>query len=229
MRMWVYLINHLHLICLQYHLWHELATGLELDDRRLVEQSFASSKLRVLVTTSTLAMGVNLPARLVIVKGTKAWRGSNGYQDLDQASLLQMIGRAGRPGYDNSGTAVIMTETKTKSMFERLASTGLLPAKSQLLQTFEEILAPELSQRVITDMKSAMEWIKGTLYYVQVKRNPSSYNIPLVSEHSIDTHFLGLLREGFKKLQQIGIVGLREGSTLKPFDGCYIMSQVRRI
>lgn len=201
--------------------------GLELDDRRHVEQSFALSKLRVLVTTSTLAMGVNLPAHLVVVKGTKAWRGSNGYQDLDQASLLQMIGRAGRPGYDNSGTAVIMTETKSKSIFERMASTGLSPAKSQLLNTFEEILAPELSQRVITDMNSAMNWIKSTLYYVQVKRDPSSYNVPVVSEHSVDTYFHGILREGFRKLQQIGVVALREGSTLKPFDGCYIMSQVR--
>ena len=112
--------------------------GLEADDRRVVERLFATSKLKVLVTTTTLAMGVNLPARLVIVKGTKAWRGgTNGYQDLDQASLLQMLGRAGRPGYDDKGTAVIMTETKSKSTFQRMATSGLAPARSQLLQTFD--------------------------------------------------------------------------------------------
>lgn len=202
--------------------------GLEVEDRHLVEQAFAARKVRVLCTTTTLAQGVNTPARLVIVKGTKAWRGgSNGYQDLDQASLLQMLGRAGRPGYDDSGTAVILTETRSKQQFEDMAASGLPPAKSQLLQTFEEILAPELSQRVIRDMNSALDWIKGTLYYVQMKRDPSSYSIRVVSEHSIDTHLLALLRESFRKLQQIGTVGLREGSTLKPYDGCHIMSLVR--
>lgn len=70
--------------------------GLDVDDRRLVETSFSRGKIRALCATSTLAMGVNLPAHLVIVKGTKAWRGGgNGYQDIEQSSLLQMIGRAG--------------------------------------------------------------------------------------------------------------------------------------
>jgi ATP-dependent DNA helicase HFM1/MER3 len=68
--------------------------GMEADDRRLVERAFSSGKIKVLCATSTLAMGVNLPAHLVVIKGTKAWRGSeSGYQELDQATLLQMIGR----------------------------------------------------------------------------------------------------------------------------------------
>lgn len=71
--------------------------GLEMEDRRLVEKAFREGKIRVVCATSTLAMGVNLPAHLVVVNGTSAWRGGeHGYQDLDQASLLQMIGRAGR-------------------------------------------------------------------------------------------------------------------------------------
>lgn len=62
--------------------------GLEVDDRRLVERAFTTGKIRALCATSTLAMGVNLPAHLVIVKGTMAWRGGgSGYQDIDQASL----------------------------------------------------------------------------------------------------------------------------------------------
>lgn len=198
--------------------------GMEPDDRRLVEQSFANNKVRVLCTTTTLAMGVNLPARLVVVKGTKAWRGSNGYQDLDQASLLQMMGRAGRPGYDTAGTAVIMTESKSKAMFERMASSGLPPAKSQLLCTFEEIMNAEISQKVVTDMNSALNWIKETLYYVQLKRDPEAHCVRIVSAHSVDTHLMSILREAFRKLQQVGVLALRGGSTLKPFDACNIMS-----
>jgi len=42
----------------------------------LVENAFKQRKIRILVTTSTLALGVNLPAYLVIIKGTKAYKGS---------------------------------------------------------------------------------------------------------------------------------------------------------
>ena len=60
---------------LQRVLLHGIAyhhAGLDLEDRRLVEKSFSSGKIRVLCATSTLAMGVNLPAHLVVIKGTKA-------------------------------------------------------------------------------------------------------------------------------------------------------------
>lgn len=49
--------------------------SLVLEDRRLVENAFKSHSIRILITTSTLAMGVNLPAYMVIIKGTKGYRG----------------------------------------------------------------------------------------------------------------------------------------------------------
>ena len=199
--------------------------GLELDDRRLVEQCFASGKIKVLCTTSTLAMGVNLPARLVVIKGTKAYRGSDGYQDLDQASLLQMIGRAGRPGHDTAGTAIIMTENASKEKFRRMAASGLEPAKSRIMSTLEEILNAEISQKVVSDLGTAFKWIQGTLFYAQVVRNPKAYGIQVVSEHSVDTHLMGLLRDAFRKLRAIGVIELHEGSEVIPRDACHIMCQ----
>lgn len=59
---------------------------------------------------------------LSVVKGTSAYRGANeGHQDIDTGTLLQMIGRAGRPGFDTSGTAVIMTDTLSKTRFENMS------------------------------------------------------------------------------------------------------------
>jgi len=89
--------------------------GLDASDRRLVEEAFGSGSISCLCATSTLAMGVNLPSHLVVIKGTSAYRGAgNGHQDIDSGTLLQMMGRAGRPGFDKTGTAVIMTDTKTR-------------------------------------------------------------------------------------------------------------------
>lgn len=67
-------------------------------------------------------MGVNLPAALVVIKGTSAYRGTEvGHQDIDAGTLLQMMGRAGRPGFDKTGTAVIMTDTNSKTRFENVS------------------------------------------------------------------------------------------------------------
>ena len=57
------------------------------------------SFLQVLCTTTTLALGVNLPAHLVVVKSTRRWTqnggggGASGYEEYDRASCLQMLGR----------------------------------------------------------------------------------------------------------------------------------------
>lgn len=89
--------------------------GLPADDRTLVEtyvpilpaldrcmfscsfvdgcrsRLFANGALQVLCATTTLAVGVNLPAHLVVIKGTTAWRGSQrGYENIQSSSLLQM-------------------------------------------------------------------------------------------------------------------------------------------
>lgn len=73
--------------------------------------------IQVVCATSSLAMGVNLPARLVVLKGTRRYADAipgttqeAGYQDYEQSVCLQMMGRAGRPQYDTEGVAVIMTE-----------------------------------------------------------------------------------------------------------------------
>lgn len=55
--------------------------SLSMKDRSIVEGLFLDLKIQVLCTTSTLAMGINLPARLVIIKSTKCYKGSGkGYQ-----------------------------------------------------------------------------------------------------------------------------------------------------
>lgn len=54
-------------------------------------------------------MGVNLPAHLVIVKGTTQYSGAGVRRPYSSSTVLQMIGRAGRPQFDTTATAVIMT------------------------------------------------------------------------------------------------------------------------
>lgn len=69
-----------------------------MDERDIIEGCFKNGTLRVLVATTTLSSGVNLPARRVIVRSP-----SFGGRSIDILSYRQMIGRAGRMGVDSAG------------------------------------------------------------------------------------------------------------------------------
>ncbi len=72
--------------------------GLDRSDRQLVEDLFSANHVKVLVSTATLAWGVNLPAHTVIIKGTQIYSPEQGkWVELSPQDMLQMIGRAGRP------------------------------------------------------------------------------------------------------------------------------------
>lgn len=84
--------------------------GMERVDRTLVEELFADNHLQVLVSTATLAWGVNLPAHAVIIKGTQIYNPEKGrWVELSPQDVLQMLGRAGRPQYDTFGEGLIIT------------------------------------------------------------------------------------------------------------------------
>ena len=214
---------------LQRVLFHGIAyhhAGLEVDDRHLVEKLFMDGKIRVLCATSTLAMGVNLPAHLVVIKGTKCWRGGGaGYQDLDQASLLQMIGRAGRPGFDTSGTAVIMTDNKSKRIFERLASSGLRPAISKLRTKMDEVINTEISQKVITSTDSAMDWIRGTLFAIQLQSNPSLFGLGGQPSHVVEETLLSVCADSIRRLQAVGAIADSDANQILALPASHMMSQ----
>jgi activating signal cointegrator complex subunit 3 len=95
--------------------------GLSSHDRDIVEKLFLGGEILVLVATATLAWGVNLPARLVIVKGTEYFDGKTSrYVDYPLTDVLQMIGRAGRPGFDTKGVAVVMALDEKKDFYKKV-------------------------------------------------------------------------------------------------------------
>lgn len=74
-----------------------------MDERDIVEGAFRVSTLRVLVATSTLSSGVNLPARRVLVRCPPPRSVA-----ADVLMYRQMVGRAGRMGKDTAGSALIL-------------------------------------------------------------------------------------------------------------------------
>lgn len=93
--------------------------GLDQQDRSAVERAYLAGDLSVICCTSTLAVGVNLPCHMVIIKNTVSYeaRSLKEYSDLE---IMQMIGRAGRPQFDTSALAIIMAKMQQVKHYEQL-------------------------------------------------------------------------------------------------------------
>jgi len=104
--------------------------GLSPQQRRVVEAAFRSRLLPIIVATPTLAAGVNIPARLVVIPDVR-----RGAEDLSVMDYKQLAGRAGRPGFDEEGLAVIVSKSpaKTWELMERYVRAEPEPVGSRLL------------------------------------------------------------------------------------------------
>ena len=87
--------------------------GLTNRQRRLIEKSFKKGDMKCIVATPTLAQGVNLPARRVVIRDFRRWSvAASASMPLSVMEVRQMLGRAGRPKYDNYGDAWILSKDK---------------------------------------------------------------------------------------------------------------------
>lgn len=86
--------------------------GLSGVHRKIIEDSFRDGKIKVLTATPTLAFGVNLPARMVVISDYRRYEPGYGYYPISVLEYKQMVGRAGRPKYDDVGEAVLVARTE---------------------------------------------------------------------------------------------------------------------
>ncbi|MFC7096644.1 DEAD/DEAH box helicase [Halobaculum marinum] len=107
--------------------------GLSSDHRALVERAFRERRLSVICATPTLAAGVNVPARRVVVRDQQRYAGS-GYEWLPVLEVHQMCGRAGRPHLDPYGEAVLVAgdEAGRTELWDRYVTADAEAVESKL-------------------------------------------------------------------------------------------------
>jgi len=88
--------------------------GLVAEQRKSIEQGFRNNYIKVITSTPTLAMGVNLPARRVIVKDYTRYDDNFGNVEISVLEYKQMAGRAGRPDYDDYGEALLIAKSENE-------------------------------------------------------------------------------------------------------------------
>ncbi|RYC63788.1 Nucleoside-triphosphate phosphatase [Xylaria longipes] len=179
--------------------------GLDAKDRAAIEMSFLSGQLHVICCTSTLAVGVNLPCHTVVLKGTNHYT-DNGPQEYTDLDVMQMLGRAGRPQFDNSATAIIMTRLASVQRYKKLVS-GEELLESTLHRNLLEHLNSEIGLGTIQDIQTAKKWISGTFLSVRVRQSPSLYNLENVHNAAgADERMEEWCERDVKLLQDHGLV-----------------------
>ncbi|XP_077977729.1 DNA polymerase theta-like [Glandiceps talaboti] len=103
--------------------------GLTFDERDIIEGAFRQGMLKILIATSTLSSGVNLPARRVIIRTPMFNRSV-----LDTLTYKQMSGRAGRKGVDTQGESILVCKTSEKSKGTTLLRSQLPSVQSCLIK-----------------------------------------------------------------------------------------------
>jgi helicase len=118
--------------------------GLDSDHRRMIEGEYRTGTVRVLVSTGTLEMGLNLPARQVVLYDLQSFNGVD-FVPLATSTVWQRAGRAGRRGLDTKGEVVLLAPKWDKSAdryaegrFERISS-GLIEEQALAEQILAEV------------------------------------------------------------------------------------------
>jgi len=91
--------------------------GLTNEQRRLVENAFKKGDIKCIIATPTLAAGINLPARRVIVRDVYRYETNVGHVTIPVLEIKQMCGRAGRPRYDKFGEAILVAKSEEERQF----------------------------------------------------------------------------------------------------------------
>ncbi|CAN7039033.1 unnamed protein product [Brassica rapa subsp. trilocularis] len=151
--------------------------GLTRGDREIVEALFGEGHVQVLVSTATLAWGVNLPAHTVIIKGTQVYNPEKGaWMELSPLDVMQMLGRAGRPQYDEYGEGIIITGYSELQYYLSLMNEQL-PIESQFISKLADQLNAEIVLGTVQNAKEACHWLGYTYLYIRMVRNPTLYGL----------------------------------------------------
>ena len=151
--------------------------GMLRKDRNLVEGLFHKGDIKVLVSTSTLAWGVNLPAYAVLIKGTKVYDSAAGaYKDVGVFDVQQIFGRAGRPQFDKEGEAIILTPHKSMDEYVKMMQ-NKQKVESHLDKGLDNCINAEIASGTICTISEGVQWLKKSYFYQRMLKNPHGYSI----------------------------------------------------
>ncbi len=145
--------------------------GLTHDERHLVEEAFKDGDLKAIAATPTLAAGINLPARRVIVRDLWRYEAGEGNVPLPVMEYKQMAGRAGRPKYDDVGEALTIAKSQDKKdsilLDYLLAEPETIHSKLGAEPALRRHVLASIASGYVEDEAGLRDFIKSTFFAEQ--------------------------------------------------------------
>ena len=188
--------------------------GMNRKDRNLVEDLFAHGHILVLISTATLAWGVNLPAHTVIIKGTEIYSPEKGkWIELSPQDILQMMGRAGRPFYDKEGEGILIT-THWQLQYYLSLNNMQLPIESQFISQLPDQLNAEIVLGNVRNIREGARWLGYTYLYIRMLREPKQYGVIEMDkgDKTLWEHRMDLIHSAAGILDKASLIKYERGS-----------------
>ncbi|RAL08182.1 DEAD/DEAH box helicase [Aspergillus homomorphus CBS 101889] len=199
--------------------------GMTTEERELIAQAYDQGVLRVLIATCSLAAGVNLPARRVIINGARMGR-----ELVGPAMLRQMCGRAGRKGKDEAGeTYLICGNSDLQAVCDLLEAdmpaieSCLAPEKRGLKRALLEAIATGL----VSGYDAIKEYVKCTLLYRTVDKK-LAYSIMQSALQELAKEELVHLNDDESSYSATKLGQAVVASAFAPEDGLFVHEELRR-
>lgn len=184
--------------------------GLQERDRKTVEELFLNRKIQVLIATATLAWGVNLPAHLVVIKGTEYFDGKQKrYVDMPITDVLQMMGRAGRPQFGNEGVAVVLVHDIKKNFYKKFLYDPF-PVESSLLDVLPDHVNAEIVAGTVKTIQGILDYLTWTYFFRRLLRNPSYYELESIEPETVNAFLSDLVHKVVRTLCDAGCIEMSE-------------------
>jgi helicase len=174
--------------------------GLHYEQRKIVEDAFRKNLIKVICATPTLAAGMNLPARRVVIRDWLRYQSGSGMKPIPVFEYKQFAGRAGRPGYDPRGEAILIAKKDgdRERLLEEYIRADSEPIRSQLGK--EGALASHILASIASGYASTMSELMSffSLTFFAVRQDVSSltYRIETVLQFLADEEMIAFDGEG---------------------------------
>ncbi|AJZ76296.1 DEAD/DEAH box helicase [Candidatus Nitrosotenuis cloacae] len=174
--------------------------GLNQNCREIIETEFRNGKIKLLASTPTLAAGVNLPARRVVISSIARYdvkEGTN--KPISILEYKQLCGRAGRPQYDKFGEAIIVGNSNASDLIEYYINGTPEPIESQL--TDDKALRIHILSHVVSNPgikdEQIFEFFQKTLAGLQTRKNTLKFSIEIAKKFLIRENLIVQKAERF--------------------------------
>ncbi|KAG8908173.1 DEIH-box ATPase [Tulasnella sp. 403] len=204
--------------CLKHGIgfYHE---AMSKQDKKIVERLFDAGAIQVLVASRETAWSIPVSSYMVIIMGVQFYEGrEHRYVDYPVTDVLQMLGRACRPGQDESSRCVLMCQQTRKDFYKKFLAEGL-PIESHLpTHLLHDYFLSEIAVKTIENKQDAMDILTWTFFYRRMTQNPNYYNLNSVSHRHLSDHLSELVENTLNDLVNSKCISIEDEMDVSPLN-----------